>query len=176
MTNSAHSERSMSIALAGFGRPHSVFPWEEPEELKKRTIDRVHRFLKADVPNSALRRYAPAAQQVRPCEWVGAMAATAFRSRSEMGQGQRSRAAVRGSALPQRADQPLLQLIICSVPSADVRGIGELSSPRASYELSWTMLPAARITRWPPLWREEGRLRRPTVLSKQSADPISSHA
>ena len=89
MTNSTHSERSMSIALAGFGRPHSVFPWEEPEELKKRTIDRVHRFLKADVPNSALRRYAPAAQSVRPWGRVGAMAAPAFRSRSGMGHGRR---------------------------------------------------------------------------------------
>jgi len=32
MTNSAHSERSMSIALADFGSPHSVFPWEEPHD------------------------------------------------------------------------------------------------------------------------------------------------
>jgi hypothetical protein len=39
-----------------------VFPWKEPEELRQRTIDRVRRFLKAHVPNSALRRYAPAAQ------------------------------------------------------------------------------------------------------------------
>src|SRR5215831_14215850 len=39
---------------------------------------------------------------------------------SALGQGRRSRAAVRGSALPQKADQPLLQSIISSVPQAEV--------------------------------------------------------
>src|SRR5215813_10442106 len=38
---------------------------------------------------------------------------------SELGQGRRSRAVVRGSALPQKADQPLLQSIISSVPTTD---------------------------------------------------------
>jgi hypothetical protein len=40
----------------------TVSPWKEPEELKQRTINRVRGFLKAHVPNSTLRRYAPAAQ------------------------------------------------------------------------------------------------------------------
>ena len=35
-------------------------------------------------------------------------------------QGRRSRAAVRGSALPQKADQPFLQSIVSSVPTRDV--------------------------------------------------------
>jgi len=39
---------------------------------------------------------------------------------SGVGHGRRSRAAVRGSALPQKADQPLLQSIISSVPIADI--------------------------------------------------------
>jgi hypothetical protein len=43
-----------------------------------------------------------------------------FRRMSQMGQGRRSRAAVRGSAFPQKADQPLLQSIISSVPIADM--------------------------------------------------------
>ena len=30
-----------------------VFPWKEPEELKQRTIDRVHRFLRSHIPMSA---------------------------------------------------------------------------------------------------------------------------
>ena len=37
-----------------------------------------------------------------------------------MGHGRRSRAAVRGSALPRKADQPLLQSIVSSVPGADL--------------------------------------------------------
>jgi hypothetical protein len=40
----------------------TVFPWREPPELKARTIQRVRRFLKAHVSNSALRRYPPAAK------------------------------------------------------------------------------------------------------------------
>jgi len=37
-----------------------------------------------------------------------------------LGHGRRSRAAVRGSALPRKADQPLLQSIVSSVPGADL--------------------------------------------------------
>jgi hypothetical protein len=31
----------------------TVFPWKEPEELERRTIDRVRRFLKVHVPMRA---------------------------------------------------------------------------------------------------------------------------
>ena len=39
---------------------------------------------------------------------------------SQLGQGRRSRAAVRGSAMPEKADQPVLQSIISSVPKCDL--------------------------------------------------------
>ena len=47
------------------------------------------------------------------------------RATSDMGQRPRSRAAVRGSAMPQKADQPLPQSIISSGPSTDIRATPE---------------------------------------------------
>ena len=44
-----------SIDVASLA-PHAeitVFPWREPEDLKLRTVDRVRRFLKAQVPMAA---------------------------------------------------------------------------------------------------------------------------
>jgi pimeloyl-ACP methyl ester carboxylesterase len=55
-------QTSIDVASLGPNAEITVFPWKEPEELKQRTIDRVRRFLKAHLPNSALRRYAPTAQ------------------------------------------------------------------------------------------------------------------
>ena len=55
-------QTSIDVASLAPNAEITVFPCKEPEELKQRTIDRVRRFLNAHVPNSALRRYAPAAQ------------------------------------------------------------------------------------------------------------------
>jgi RNA polymerase sigma-70 factor (ECF subfamily) len=56
----------------------------------------------------------------RPGRWMAFRRKLTAPLTSGMGQGRRSRAAVRGSALPQKAAQPLLQSIISSVPIADI--------------------------------------------------------
>jgi len=55
-------QTSIDVASLAPNAEIAVFPWKEPEELRQRTINRVRSFLKAHVPNSALRRFAPAAQ------------------------------------------------------------------------------------------------------------------
>ena len=73
---------------------------------------------------------------------------------SAEGQGRRSRAAVRGSALPQKADQPLLQSIISSVPHPDIDGANpprDARSGRAARESSQ------------PIWRVHFGTRSPHV-------------
>ena len=55
-------QTSIDVASLAPNAEITVFPWREPLDLKERTINRVRSFLKAHVPNSALRRFAPAAQ------------------------------------------------------------------------------------------------------------------
>ncbi len=43
-------QTSIDVASLAPNAEITVFPWKEPEELRQRTIDRVRRFLKAQVP------------------------------------------------------------------------------------------------------------------------------
>jgi len=43
-------QTSIDVASLAPNAEITVFPWKEPEELKQRTIDRVRRFLQANVP------------------------------------------------------------------------------------------------------------------------------
>ncbi len=44
---------SIDVASLAPNAEITVFPWKQPEELKLRTIDRVRRFLKAQIPMRA---------------------------------------------------------------------------------------------------------------------------
>src|ERR671930_2082579 len=46
-------QTSIDVASLAPNAEITVFPWKEPEELKRRTIDRVRRFLQAHVPMHA---------------------------------------------------------------------------------------------------------------------------
>jgi hypothetical protein len=43
-------QTSIDVASLAPNAETTVYPWKEPEELKRRTIDRVRRFLKAQIP------------------------------------------------------------------------------------------------------------------------------
>ena len=43
-------QTSIDVASLAQNAEITVYPWKEPEELKQRTIDRVRRFLKAQIP------------------------------------------------------------------------------------------------------------------------------
>src|SRR5215472_6012679 len=71
-------------------------------------------------------------------------------------QGRRSRGAVKGSALPQKADQPLLQSIMCSVPDSDVAGpkilaysrVRSVAAVRSLQRAVWSTLGLAGEQAW----------------------------
>src|SRR5215831_9495799 len=75
---------------------------------------------------------------------------------SGLGQGRRSRGAVKGSALPQKADQPLLQSIISSVPDSDVAGpkilaysrVRSVAAVRSLRRAVWSTLGLAGEQAW----------------------------
>src|SRR5215471_2096216 len=75
---------------------------------------------------------------------------------SELGQGRRSRGAVKGSALPQKADQPLLQSMISSVPDSDVAGpkilaysrVRSVAAVRSLRRAVWSTLGLAGEQAW----------------------------
>jgi hypothetical protein len=46
-------QTSIDVASLAPNAEITVFPWKEPAELKKRTIDRVRRFLQAHIPMHA---------------------------------------------------------------------------------------------------------------------------
>ena len=46
-------QTSIDVASLAPNAEITVFPWKEPEELRKRTIDQVRRFLKAHIPMRA---------------------------------------------------------------------------------------------------------------------------
>src|SRR5215831_17585509 len=76
--------------------------------------------------------------------------------RSAWGQGRQSRGAVKGSALPQKADQPLLQSIISSVPDSDVAGpkilaysrVRSVAAVRSLRRAVWSTLGLAGEQAW----------------------------
>jgi hypothetical protein len=43
-------QTSIDVASLASNAEITVYPWKEPEELKQRTIDRVRRFLEAQIP------------------------------------------------------------------------------------------------------------------------------
>src|SRR5215831_14501514 len=75
---------------------------------------------------------------------------------SGLGQGRRSRGAVKGSALPQKADQPLLQSMISSVPDSDVAGpkilaysrVRSVAAVRSLRRAVWSTLGLAGEQAW----------------------------
>ena len=46
-------QTSIDVASLAPNAEITVFPWKEPAELKQRTIDRVRRFLRAQIPMRA---------------------------------------------------------------------------------------------------------------------------
>jgi hypothetical protein len=46
-------QTSIDVASLAPNAEITVYPWKEPEELRQRTIDRVHRFLKPHIPMRA---------------------------------------------------------------------------------------------------------------------------
>lgn len=49
-------QTSIDVASLAPNAEITVFPWKSPEELKQRTIDRVRRFLRAQIPMRAAAR------------------------------------------------------------------------------------------------------------------------
>jgi hypothetical protein len=49
-------QTSIDVASLAPNAEITVFPWKQPEDLKQRTIERVRRFLRANIPVSAAAR------------------------------------------------------------------------------------------------------------------------